>query len=77
MAVTACQILACNSLGYLSFFCDRDGVRVNATLDTILPPNSHYCHLDILLSKHSLPTSRLELRDADAGVIRLQATPGR
>jgi len=42
MALTACQILACNSPGYLSTSRDRNAGRVNAALDSIIPSNKYY-----------------------------------
>lgn len=57
-ALVACQILACNKLGYLSTSRDRNAECVNVALDSIIPPNKYYYHLNTLQPDALYPICR-------------------
>ena len=58
-AITACQILACNEDGYLSTSRNRnaDG-RINIDLDSIIPSEEYYYHLNFPRSEALYPICR-------------------
>ena len=58
-ALTACQILACNSPGYLSPSRDRNAQGVDATPDSILAPRRYYYHLNTPEVDELYPICRL------------------
>ena len=58
-AITTCQILACNEDGYLSTSRNRnaDG-RINIDLDSIIPSEEYYYHLNFPRSEALYPICR-------------------